>query len=73
MSTETKNSAATITVPVRTLAELLAGLQVPASIGGPEMLGEGYEPWRILFDRFNSFGWITADELEQRMLAEASS
>ncbi len=46
----------------RALAEVIAGLQVPVSLG--MNLGAAREPWGKLFDELHGFGWTTADELE---------
>jgi hypothetical protein len=44
---------------VQALAELLAGLQVPLSIG---ILGAAQEPYRRLLNDVPGFGWRTADD-----------
>ena len=49
---------------IRLLAEVLAGLQVPASIGGVALLGAADEPWRRLrnHDLLNLHGYPDAKE-----------
>ncbi len=51
---------------VRDLAEVLAGLQVPVSMGMP--LGAAREPWGRLDDRLVGFGWHDADDFEAALL-----
>jgi hypothetical protein len=48
---------------VKLLAQLIAGLQVPRSIGG--LLGAAIEPYDALRSRFRCFGWQTAEEVEK--------
>jgi hypothetical protein len=50
----------------RTLAELIAGLQVPRSV--PVCLGAGVEPYDELRRMFKCFGWQTAKEVERNIL-----
>ena len=47
-------------VLVKLLAELMAGLSVPGSMG---LLGAADEPWRVLRDRWDLFGYPTAEEI----------
>lgn len=47
---------------LRLVAELLAGVQVPGSMGA---LGEGMKPWMKLRNQLALFGWNDADEIEQ--------
>ena len=47
------------------MAKLLAGLQVPVSMGMP--LGAALEPWQRLYRNFNSFGWTDAEVLETEL------
>ena len=52
------------------IAKLLAGLQVPVSLGmGRDgVLGTAYEPWLALWDRHHiGGGWRTYEEVEQRL------
>jgi hypothetical protein len=47
------------------VAELVAGLQVPASIS-PRTLGTAYEPWRALLHEVNGgFGWTDAEQCRE--------
>lgn len=55
------------------IAELMAGLQVPISMGMP--LGAALEPWRRLNDEAVSFGWADANMYRVKlaeMLADTS-
>ena len=49
---------------IRELAELMAGLQAPYSLGGRIALGEGGHAWLTLARRLGMHGWMTADEVE---------
>jgi hypothetical protein len=52
---------------IRSLAEVLAGLQVPLSISGElghKILGAADEPFRTLL-RDVGFGWHDADDFEE--------
>lgn len=53
---------------IRDIAELIAGLGVPVSLGmGRDgLLGKAFEPWKRLYDRFGG-GWSSADEIESRL------
>ena len=53
---------------VRDIAELIAGLAVPVSLGmGRDgLLGVAYEPWQRLYNSVGG-GWSSADEIEQRL------
>jgi hypothetical protein len=50
------------------MAKLIAGLQVPISLGmGRDgILGTAAEPWHRLFEKVGG-GWCTADEIEKRL------
>ena len=50
---------------IRLMAEILAGLQVPAGIG---VLGAAHEPWGKLLTIINTFGWKTVDEIQQELI-----
>lgn len=50
----------------RLLAELLAGLSVPASL---RLLGAALKPWVKLRQAFNCFGYENADEIEAKINA----
>ena len=47
------------------LAKLLAGLQVPLSLGLP--LGTADAPYRELLDAMPGFGWRTAEDFEEEL------
>ena len=49
---------------VHTVAKLVEGLAAPASVGGPKLLGMGYQPWEDLH-RLAGFGWHSADDYER--------
>jgi hypothetical protein len=49
---------------IRLIALVLAGLQVPRSIG-PEVLGTAADPWDLLRERLQLYGWVTADDYEK--------
>lgn len=51
---------------VRDLAEIMAGLQVPYSIG-KQVLGAAAEPWKRVWDRLGMFGWVNADEIAEKL------
>lgn len=51
------------------IAKLIAGLQVPVSLGGRQYLGEGYDPWHRLFSKLHSFGWTDAEQIEKELRA----
>ena len=49
------------------VAALVAGLQVPVSIGGKMALGAAYEPWSRLLNEVNGgFGWTDREKCEAR-------
>ena len=50
---------------IRLMAEILAGLQVPASMG---VLGAAHEPWGKLLTLIDTFGWKTVDEIQQELI-----
>ena len=50
---------------IRLMAEILAGLQVPAGMG---VLGAAHEPWGKLLTIINTFGWKTVDEIQQELI-----
>ncbi len=47
---------------VRLIAEVLAGTQVPRSLGA---LGAATKPWDVLRNRLHVFGYLSSDEYEQ--------
>lgn len=49
------------------LSEIVAGLNVPASIGGPKMLGAAYAPWAAVRDRLHLFGYSNAESVESAL------
>jgi hypothetical protein len=51
------------------IAALIAGLQVPVSLGGRQYLGQGYDPWHRLFEKLHSFGWVDAEQIEKELRA----
>lgn len=51
---------------IRLLAELLAGTQVPRSLG---YLGMATHAWDQLRAKLNLFGWMTAEEVQMRLRA----
>jgi hypothetical protein len=51
---------------LRDVAEVVAGLQVPVSLG--VRLGTAREPWGRLFNLLRDAGWSDADKIEQRLL-----
>ena len=48
------------------LAELLAGTQVPRSLGAT-VLGAGTSPWDELRNELHLFGWLDAKAIEVRL------
>lgn len=50
---------------IRLMAEILAGLQVPLSVGVP--LGAAREPIVRLRDELSTHGYPNADEFEERL------
>lgn len=52
---------------ITAVAEVLAGLQVPVSMGIP--LGAALEPWRTLHEEAKAFGWATADDYAEMLQA----
>lgn len=53
--------------PIRDLAEVLAGLQVPRSIQGGYVLGKALEPYDRLRKGLSLFGYPDAAEHERRL------
>jgi hypothetical protein len=53
--------------PVPDLAKVLAGLQVPRSIHGGQVLGAALEPFDRLRKGLGLFGWPDAAEHEERL------
>ena len=51
---------------IRLLAEIMAGTQVPRSLG-PHMLGTATEPWDELRYRLRVDGWASADDIESAL------
>jgi hypothetical protein len=49
------------------VAKIVSGLQVPASLDGPMMLGAAYNPWCELRDSLNLFGWLDTEETYKRL------
>lgn len=49
---------------VRLLAEILAGIQAPGSMN---LLGAASEPWIELRTEAGMFGWMNADETEEKL------
>lgn len=55
---------------VTLVAELIADLQVPCSIAGSgKYLGTVPQRWADLRAQFNLFGWMTAEQIKEKMLA----
>lgn len=55
---------------IDTVAKLVAGLQVPVSLGLP--LGEARDPWGRLSD-LSGFGWKTSEEIAESFRQHLSS
>lgn len=47
---------------IRLMAEILAGTQVPRSLGS--ILGEAIKPWDELRAKLGGVGWLAADDFE---------
>jgi hypothetical protein len=61
---------------IEKLAKILAGLQVPLSIGGPTFLGAAYEPYREILNDEKTFGYRQSEDFEaylRRKILEATS
>lgn len=54
---------------LRDVGEVIAGLQVPISVGGRLNVGAAFEPWQRLRQQAgHGFGWFKADEITDGLL-----
>ena len=49
------------------IAEIIAGLQVPHSIAGEQVLGQAAAPWRRMYQHLGIQGWVTAEEIKPKV------